>query len=153
ISDHFAIVPTGVIPKSLSEPEQKLYDLVMKRFLAIFYPAAEYNITTRITRVEGEAFKTEGKVLVAPGWRAFYGREAQGEEEAPNLPPLEAKERVWANDVEVKAKATQPPPRFNEATLLSAMEGAGKLVEDEDLREAMSERGLGTPATRAATIE
>ncbi|MFY9326706.1 MAG: DNA topoisomerase III [Georgfuchsia sp.] len=154
ISDHFAIIPTGVVPKSLSEPEQKLYDLVMKRFLAIFYPAAEYNITTRITRVEAEAFKTEGKVLVTAGWLAVYGREAQNtEEETPNLPPLEPRERIWANDVEVKAKATQPPPRFNEATLLSAMEGAGKLIEDEELREAMSERGLGTPATRAATIE
>ena len=144
----------GHILKSLSEPEQKLYDLVMKRFLGIFYPAAEYNITTRITRVEGEAFKTEGKVLVTPGWLAVYGREAQNEEEeTPNLPPLEPKERVWANDIEVKFKATQPPPRFNEGTLLSAMEGAGKLIEDEELREAMSERGLGTPATRAATIE
>ena len=154
VSDHFAIIPTGVMPKSLSEPEHKLYDLVMKRFLAIFFPAAEFNITTRITRVEQEAFKTEGKVLVNAGWMAVYGREAQGEEEeSPNLPPLEAKERVWANDIEVKAKATQPPPRFSEATLLSAMEGAGKLIEDEELREAMSERGLGTPATRAATIE
>ncbi len=154
VSDHFAIIPTGVVPKNLSEPEQKLYDLVTKRFLAIFFPAAEYNITTRITRVEHEAFKTEGKVLVNAGWLAVYGKEAQGdEEETPNLPPLEPKERVWANDVEVKSKATQPPPRFNEGTLLSAMEGAGKLVEDEELREAMSERGLGTPATRAATIE
>ncbi|QDX82148.1 DNA topoisomerase III [Denitratisoma sp. DHT3] len=155
VSDHFAIIPTGVVPKSLSEPEQKLYDLVMKRFLGIFFPAAEYNVTTRITRVEGEAFKTEGKVLVNAGWLAVYGKEAQsgGEEENSNLPPLEADERVWANDVEVKGKATQPPPRFSEATLLTAMEGAGKLVEDEELREAMSERGLGTPATRAATIE
>ncbi|RTL58203.1 MAG: DNA topoisomerase III [Rhodocyclaceae bacterium] len=153
ISDHFAIIPTGVVPKNLSEPEQKLYDLVMKRFLGIFFPAAEYNITTRITRVEGEAFKTEGKVLVNPGWLAVYGREAQGDEETPSLVPLDPKERVWANDVEVKGKATQPPPRYSEATLLSAMEGAGKLVEDEELREAMSERGLGTPATRAATIE
>ncbi|MCK9282986.1 MAG: DNA topoisomerase III [Rhodocyclaceae bacterium] len=154
VSDHFAIIPTGVVPKNLSEPEQKLYDLVTKRFLAIFFPSAEYNITTRITRVEGEAFKTEGKVLVNAGWLAVYGREAQNEEEeTPNLPPLEPKERVWANDVEVKGKATQPPPRFSEATLLSAMEGAGKLIEDEELREAMSERGLGTPATRAATIE
>ena len=154
VSDHFAIIPTGVVPKNLSEPEQKLYDLVTKRFLAIFFPAAEYHVTTRITRVEKEAFKTEGKVLVNAGWLAVYGKEAQGEEEeTPNLPPLEPKERVWANDVEVKAKATQPPPRFSEATLLSAMEGAGKLVEDEELREAMSERGLGTPATRAATIE
>ena len=158
VSDHFAIIPTGAAPKSLSEPEQKIYDLVTKRFLAIFFPAAEYNITTRITRVnsgvEQEAFKTEGKVLVSAGWLAVYGKEAAGdEEESPNLPPLQKDERVWAKDVEVKAKATQPPPRFSEATLLTAMEGAGKLIDDEELREAMSERGLGTPATRAATIE
>jgi DNA topoisomerase-3 len=153
VSDHFAIIPTGAEPKHLTEPEQKIYDLVMRRFLAIFYPAAEYNVTTRITRVEKEAFKTEGKVLVTPGWLAVYGKEAQEVDENPNLPPLEKKERVWAKDVEVKAKTTQPPARFNEATLLSAMEGAGKLVDDEELREAMSERGLGTPATRAATIE
>ncbi|MDP3037658.1 MAG: DNA topoisomerase, partial [Rhodocyclaceae bacterium] len=151
--DHFAIIPTGVPPKSLSEPEQKLYDLVVKRFIAIFYPSAEYLVTTRITRIEQEPFKTVGKVLVTPGWLAVYGKEAQGDEESPNLPPLEKKERVWANDVEVKDCATKPPPRFNEATLLSAMEGAGKLIEDEELRTAMSERGLGTPATRAATIE
>jgi DNA topoisomerase-3 len=153
VSDHFAIIPTGTVAKHLSEPEQKLYDLVVKRFLAVFYPAAEYNVTTRITRVEQEAFKTEGKVLVNPGWLAVYGKEAQEEDENPNLPPLEKKERVWAKDVEVKAKATQPPARFTEATLLTAMEGAGKLIEDEELREAMSERGLGTPATRAAIIE
>jgi DNA topoisomerase-3 len=154
ISDHFAIVPTGVTPKNLSEAEQKIYDLVTKRFLAIFYPAAEYNVTTRITRVEKEAFKTDGKVLVTAGWLVVYGKAAQGaDEENPNLPPLQPDERVWANDVEVKDHQTKPPPRFNEATLLSAMEGAGKLVEDEELREAMSERGLGTPATRAATIE
>ena len=97
--------------------------------------------------------RTEGKVLVTPGWLAVYGKEAQGDEETPNLPPLEKNERIWAKDVEVKGKATQPPPRFTEATLLTAMEGAGKLIDDEELREAMSERGLGTPATRAATIE
>jgi len=153
ISDHFAIIPTGTESKHLSEAEQKIYDLVTKRFVAVFYPAAEYNVTTRITRVEKEAFKTEGKVLVVPGWLTVYGKEAQEEDENPNLPTLQPKERVWANDIEVKAKATQPPARFNEATLLSAMEGAGKLVEDEELREAMSERGLGTPATRAAIIE
>ncbi len=154
VSDHFAIIPTGTLPKSLSEPEQKLYDLVVRRFIAIFYPAAEYLITTRITRVESEPFKTEGKVLVTPGWLAVYGKEAVGaDEENPNLPLLQKNERVWANDVEVKANTTKPPPRFNEATLLSAMEGAGKLIEDDELREAMAERGLGTPATRAATIE
>jgi DNA topoisomerase-3 len=153
VSDHFAIIPTGTAPKNLSDAEQKLYDLVTKRFLAIFFPAAEYNVTTRITRVEGEAFKTEGKVLVAPGWLAIYGKEAQSEDETPSLAPIKPKERVWANDVEVKANQTKPPSRFTEATLLTAMEGAGKLIEEEELREAMSARGLGTPATRAATIE
>jgi len=153
VSDHFAIIPTGTAPKNLSDAEQKLYDLVTKRFLAIFFPSAEYNVTTRITRVEGEAFKTEGKVLVAPGWLAIYGKEAQGEDETPSLAPIKPKERVWANDVEVKANQTKPPARFTEATLLTAMEGAGKLIEEEELREAMSARGLGTPATRAATIE
>jgi DNA topoisomerase-3 len=145
VSDHFAIIPTGAEPKHLSEAEQKLYDLVTKRFLAIFFPAAEYNVTTRITRVEGEAFKTEGKVLVAAGWLAVYGKEAQGEDETPSLVPVKPKERVWANDVEVKANQTKPPARFTEATLLTAMEGAGKLIEEEELREAMSARGLGTP--------
>ncbi|MFN4148313.1 MAG: DNA topoisomerase III [Rhodocyclaceae bacterium] len=154
VSDHFAIIPTGALPKHLSEPEQKLYDLVVKRFIAIFFPSAEYLVTTRITRVEGEPFKTVGKVLVTPGWLAVYGKEAVGaDEENPSLPPLQKNERVWTNDVEVKPNQTKPPPRFNEATLLSAMEGAGKLVEDEELREAMAERGLGTPATRAAIIE
>jgi DNA topoisomerase III len=153
ISDHFAIIPTGTEPKNLSEPEQKIYDLVTKRFLAIFFPAAEYNITTRITRIEKHAFKTEGKVLVTPGWLAVYGKESQEDEDSPNLPPLEKNERIWTKDLEIKSKATQPPPRFSEATLLTAMEGAGKLIEDEELREAMAERGLGTPATRAATIE
>ncbi|HWU85330.1 MAG TPA: DNA topoisomerase III, partial [Rhodocyclaceae bacterium] len=165
ISDHFAIIPTGQMPKSLSEPEQKLYDLVVKRFLAIFYPAAEFNVTTRITRVEGEAFKTEGKVLVSAGWLAVYGKEAETDEdgskegkdgeakESKALVPVQPGERVWANDVAVKPNQTRPPARYSEATLLSAMEGAGKLVEDDELREAMSERGLGTPATRAATIE
>ncbi len=153
VSDHFAIIPTGVPPRHLSEAEQKLYDLVVKRFIAIFHPPAEYLVTTRITRVEGEPFKTEGKVLVTPGWLAVYGKEAQSDEDAPNLPKLEKNERVWVNDVEVKSLATRTPARFNEATLLTAMEGAGKLVEDEELREAMAERGLGTPATRAAIIE
>ncbi|AUN96235.1 DNA topoisomerase III [Pseudazoarcus pumilus] len=151
ISDHFAIVPTGAQPKNLSEPEQKLYDLVVKRFLAVFYPAAEHRITTRITRVADEAFKTEGKVLVKPGWLAIYGKEAAGEE--GDLVPVDDHERVATEDIVVKALQTKPPARYNEATLLSAMEGAGKMVDDEELRAAMSDRGLGTPATRAQIIE
>jgi DNA topoisomerase-3 len=152
ISDHFAIIPTTEPAKGLPEAEQKLYDMVTRRFLAIFYPAAEFLETTRITRVEGEPFKTAGKVLVTPGWLAVYGKEAQGEE-APTLPAVKANEQVQTTDVEVKQNQTKPPPRFTEATLLSAMEGAGKLVEDEELREAMNEKGLGTPATRASIIE
>lgn len=152
ISDHFAIIPTLQAPKHLSEPEQKLYDLVVKRFLAVFYPAAEYLITTRITRVEGEPFKTEGKVLVNPGWLAVYGREGQEGDEG-NLVPVQSKETVRAEDVVLNATETRPPPRYSEATLLSAMEGAGKMVDDEELRAAMAGRGLGTPATRAQIIE
>ncbi len=157
ISDHFAIVPTGAAPRHLSDAEQKIYDMVTRRFLAVFYPAAEYLITTRITRVEGEAFKTEGKVLVNAGWLAVYGKEAQAEtgDEGgkPQLVAVAANETVSTDDIVVKANVTKPPPRYNEATLLSAMEGAGKLVEDDELREAMAARGLGTPATRAAIIE
>jgi DNA topoisomerase-3 len=151
ISDHFAIIPTLQAPKALSEPEQKLYDLVVKRFLAVFYPAAEYMVTTRITRVAGEPFKTEGKVLVNPGWLAIYGREAQDEE--ANLVAVQQKEKVKSEDVRVNANETRPPARYSEATLLSAMEGAGKMVDDEELRAAMAGRGLGTPATRAQIIE
>jgi DNA topoisomerase-3 len=151
ISDHFAIIPTLQAPKSLSEPEQKLYDLVVKRFLAVFFPAAEFMVTTRITRVEGEPFKSEGRVMVNPGWLAVYGREAETGE-APTLAPV-PDGKVATREVEVKAEQTRPPARYSEATLLSAMEGAGKLVEDDELREAMSEKGLGTPATRAAVIE
>ena len=152
ISDHFAIIPTLQAPKHLSEPEQKLYDMVVKRFLAVFYPAAEHLVTTRITRVEGEPFKTEGKVLVNPGWLAVYGREGQDGNEG-NLVPVKSGERVRTDDVQLAASATRPPPRYSEATLLSAMEGAGKMVDDEELKAAMAGRGLGTPATRAQIIE
>ncbi|MBS1189894.1 MAG: topoisomerase [Rhodocyclaceae bacterium] len=152
ISDHFAIIPTTQAPKNLNEVEQKLYDFVVKRFLSVFFPAAEYLVTTRITRVAGNPFKTEGKVLVAPGWLAVHGKESQEDGEG-NLPPVEPKEKVRTEDVVLKANETKPPPRYSEATLLSAMEGAGKMVDDEELRAAMAGRGLGTPATRAQIIE
>jgi len=152
ISDHFAIIPTLQEPGHLSEAEAKLYDLVVRRFLAVFFPAAEYLVTTRITRVEGEAFRSDGRVMTEAGWLAVYGKEAEGSE-AANLVPVENGEKVDTVSVEVRATQTKPPARFTEATLLSAMEGAGKLMEDEDLRQAMSEKGLGTPATRAQIIE
>ena len=150
ISDHFAIIPTGTAPKTLSEPEQKIYDLVTRRFLSVFYPAAEHRVTTRITRVEDEAFKTEGKVLVKPGWLVVVGRDKPSTE---TLVPVADGEQVNTDAIELKALQTRPPARFNEATLLSAMEGAGKMVDDEELRAAMAGRGLGTPATRAQIIE
>jgi len=152
VSDHFAIIPTTQTPHGLSEPERKLYDLVTRRFLAIFYPAAEFLETNRITRVEGEPFKSAGKVLVNPGWLAVYGKEAESDD-TPTLTPVKPGEKVNTSSIEVKPNVTKPPPRHTEATLLSAMEGAGKLVEDDELREAMREKGLGTPATRAAIIE
>ena len=151
VSDHFAIIPTLQIPRELSDAESKIYELVSRRFLAVFFPSAEFRLTTRVTQVSGHHFKTEGKVLITPGWLAIYGREAQGDE--ANLVAVADGETVKTDEIDAKALATKPPARFNEATLLSAMEGAGKLVDDEALREAMSERGLGTPATRAAIIE
>ncbi len=151
ISDHFAIIPTLQTPKHLTEAEQKLYDLVVRRFLAVFYPAAEYLQTTRITKVGEHQFKTEGRVLQNAGWLAVYGR-AAGEDEK-TLPAIQPKEQVGVLEMAPAANETKPPPRYTEATLLSAMEGAGKFVEDDELRAAMEAKGLGTPATRAAIIE
>ncbi|MCO5978244.1 DNA topoisomerase III [Ideonella oryzae] len=156
ISDHFAIIPTLQAPKSLTEAEAKLYDLVVKRFIGIFYPSAEYMVTTRITKVPvaggvTHQFQTNGKVLVNPGWLAVYGKEAQDED--ANLVPVQPGEGVVTEEVTLAALRTKPPARYTEATLLSAMEGAGKLIDDDELREAMAEKGLGTPATRAAIIE
>ena len=151
ISDHFAIIPTlQAPPKTLSEPEQKLYDLVVRRFLAIFFPAAEFMITTRVTTVSGMNFKTEGKVLVEPGWLSVYGKSNSEDKE---LIAVAKDEKVNTESINVVALQTKPPARYSEATLLSAMEGAGKLVEEDEFREAMAEKGLGTPATRASIIE
>ncbi|MEC5212336.1 DNA topoisomerase-3 [Polaromonas sp. CG_9.5] len=160
VSDHFAIIPTLQAPSGLSEAEQKLYDLVVRRFMAVFFPNAEYLVTTRISLSVGHSFKTEGKVLVKPGWLAIYGKEAAGEvadakegDKGQNLVPVNPGERVGLEAVDVKGLKTRPPARYSEATLLGAMEGAGKTIDDEELRAAMQEKGLGTPATRAATIE
>jgi DNA topoisomerase-3 len=155
VSDHFAIIPTLQAPKSLTEIELKLYDMVVKRFIAVFYPSAEFMVTTRTSTVAvkgaNHSFQTNGKVLVNPGWLAVYGKEAQDED--ANLVAVAPGEQVRTESVDVNALKTKPPARYTEATLLSAMEGAGKLIEDEELRDAMKEKGLGTPATRAQTIE
>ena len=164
VSDHFAIIPTLQAPGELSEAEQKLYDLVVRRFMAVFFPSAEYLVTTRISTVQHAGtehhFKTEGKVLVKPGWLAIYGKEAAGEvpdakegDKGQSLVPVQPGEQPRAQQVEPKPLKTRPPARYSEATLLGAMESAGKQVEDESMRQAMQEKGLGTPATRAAIIE
>jgi len=153
ISDHFAIIPTlKAAPSTLKEQELKVYDLVVKRFLAVFHPSAEFLVTTRITRVEGQPFKTDGKVLVKPGWLSVYGREQQNDDTG-HLVPVADGESVKVSEITIDSKATRPPARYTEATLLSAMEHAGKRVDDEELAEAMIEKGLGTPATRASIIE
>src|SRR5438270_9518044 len=153
VGDHFAIIPTGAVPRSLDDHERALFDMVTKRFVAVFFPPAQYENTTRITRVESEPFKTEGKIMVAAGWLEVYGREGASDKPEENLPTVEQGQRVETVRVEINTEQTRPPVRYNEGTILSAMEGAGKLVDDEELRDAMKEKGLGTPATRAAIIE
>ncbi len=160
VSDHFAIIPTLQAPSGLSDAEQRLYDLVVKRFLSVFFPSAEFMVTTRISQAVGHSFKTEGKVLVKPGWLAIWGKEAADEvadakegDKGQSLVPVKPGEMVRTETVEPKGLKTRPPARYSEATLLGAMEGAGKFVEDDELREAMQEKGLGTPATRASIIE
>ncbi|WBY00089.1 DNA topoisomerase III [Ramlibacter tataouinensis] len=157
VSDHFAIIPTLQAPHGLSDAEQKLYDLVVRRFLSVFFPAAEYLVTTRISQVAGHSFRTDGKVLVKPGWLAIWGKEADSgdaaDENSRTLVPVQPGEMVRTESVEARGLKTRPPARYSEATLLGAMETAGRSIEDEELRDAMQEKGLGTPATRAAIIE
>ncbi len=152
ISDHFAIIPTSNLPTSLTEPEAKVYQMVVQRFLAVFFPPALFHNTRRLSVVEQETFLTEGKILVEPGWKKVYGSTA-GDDRDKALQPLPENEPVLCDTIELQAHETKAPPRFSEATLLSAMEHSGKLIDDEELAEAMKERGLGTPATRAAIIE
>jgi DNA topoisomerase-3 len=157
VSDHFAIIPTEHEAKNLDEAEAKLFDMISRRFVAAFYPAAEFDVTTRTSVVASHNFKTEGKVLTSPGWLEVYGKSTV-DEDAPDskaLPALSAEDKNKAKTLETQLheEATKPPPRYTEATLLSAMETAGKLVEDEEHADAMKERGLGTPATRADTID
>lgn len=178
VEDHHAIMPTMKKPQGLSPDEKKLYDLIVRRFLSHFYPAAEYKVHTVMTEVEKESFRTTVKQLLSLGWKVIYSNDAakgsakdnggkesakddgpasqdrEDEEQETDAPfELDATQTVQCNDVEVKAKETQPPKHYTEGTLLKAMESAGKQIEDEELRDAMKDSGLGTPATRAATIE
>ena len=157
ISDHFAIIPTGTAAANLDEMESRVYDMIARRFVATFFPAAEFDITTRLSRVaEKHDFKIEGKVMTAPGWLAVYGKSTVDDSaDAKALPALTNEDHAQAKTLsaELHSEVTKPPPRYSEATLLSAMEHAGKLVDDEEMAEAMKERGLGTPATRADIID
>jgi DNA topoisomerase-3 len=158
ISDHFAIIPTGTAPSHLDEMEAKVYDMIARRFVATFFPAAEFDVTTRISAVAGQhRFKTEGKVLTTAGWLAVYGKTTVDDSggDARALPALSSEDNSQAKTIsaQLHSETTKPPPRYTEATLLSAMERAGKMVDDEELAEAMKERGLGTPATRADIID
>ncbi|MBU1743829.1 MAG: topoisomerase DNA-binding C4 zinc finger domain-containing protein [Proteobacteria bacterium] len=156
ISDHFAIIPTGESPKGLTAVEQKVYDLVVRRFLAAFMDSAVWKIVERTTRVGEDTFRTTARVLAKVGWREAFGKEEETEPDigiASHLPALGDINGIWTRKVELDEYRTNPPPRYNDASLLAAMETAGKLLDDETLAEAMKERGLGTPATRAETIE
>jgi DNA topoisomerase-3 len=156
VTDHHAIVPTNRKPDAgLPPDEAKVYDLVARRFLAAFLPAARFENTTVVTAVRDETFLSRGRVVLEAGWRRLYpdGVGGKKEKEAPVLPPVSVGQEWPVTKVAVKEGETKPPPRYSEAALLGAMETAGKFVEDEELRQAMKDSGLGTPATRAATIE
>jgi DNA topoisomerase-3 len=167
VDDHHAIIPTDVEHEveRFSPDERRIFDLVARRFLAVFHPAARFQRTEVVTVVEEERFRTRGKITLDPGWRGVYGLESdldkqsgktaddESTDESAELPALEQGQTVRCVSAEFEDKQTKPPPRYTEATLLSAMETAGKRIDDEELREAMKDSGLGTPATRAETIE
>jgi DNA topoisomerase-3 len=162
VDDHHAIIPTDIEHDvtGFTPDERRVFDLIARRFLAVFHPPARYARTTVITLVEEERFRTRGKVTLEAGWRAVYGvepdheRQSEDEEsEGGEIPALQQGQTIRCIAAEIEDKMTKPPPRYSEATLLSAMETAGKLIDDEELREAMKDSGLGTPATRAETIE
>ena len=150
ITDHHAIIATLAKPKKLAEQEQKIYNMVLQRFLAVFFPESKFLKTTRVSKVEGEFFKTDGSVLLEKGWKSVYKNESLNEK---SLKPLADINSVKVQSITKTHNKTKPPARYNESTLLSAMESAGKLIEHEDLREVIKEKGIGTPATRANIIE
>jgi DNA topoisomerase-3 len=156
VTDHHAIVPTNKrVADGLSPDEAKVYDLVARRFVAVFFPAARFENTTVVTEVRKETFLSRGRIVLEAGWRALYPGGVGGRKEKvpPVLPPIEVGQEWAVAKVGVKEGETKPPPRYSESALLGAMETAGKFVEDEELRQQMKDSGLGTPATRAATIE
>ena len=170
VTDHHAIIPTGMVPTALTDMQRKVFDLVARRFIAVFYPDCKYAQTTVLGEVRSVAtesqptedaieFKVTGRTILDPGWRTVYAKDVQTEddekkpeEEERTLPAFE-KGESGPHQPTLTEKMTTPPPYYSEATLLRAMETAGKLVEDEELRRAMKENGIGRPSTRAAIIE
>jgi DNA topoisomerase-3 len=163
VGDHHAIIPTNSTHnlEKLSDDDRRIYDMVARRFLAVFHPEAVFENTKVETTVAGHIFRTRGKVLIVPGWRGVYGELAGGGETADDddegrdqqLPKLVLAEDVQTREVAAAEKETKPPRRYSDASLLGAMETAGRLVDDDEMREAMKESGIGTPATRASIIE
>ncbi len=156
VTDHHAIIPTGKKSSGgLPPDEAKVYDLVSRRFLSVFFPTARFMNTTVVTVVRGETFLSRGRIVLEAGWRRLYpeGIGGKKEKEPPILPEIERGQEWAVVKAAFKEGETKPPPRYSESALLGAMETAGKLVEDEELRQTMKDSGLGTPATRAATIE
>src|SRR5215210_3721089 len=165
VTDHHAIIPTRSEHnlEKMSDDDRRVYDMVARRFLAAFHPEAVFENTRLETTVAEHVFRTTGRVLLVAGWRGVYGEEAlaSGAQSASDedeggpqqLPKLERGEAVDTREVAAEEKVTKPPRRYSDASLLAAMETAGKLVDDDELREAMKDSGIGTPATRAAIIE
>ena len=159
VTDHHAIIPTGVVPQSLSLAEQQVYDEVCRHFIAVFYPDCQFATTTVLGKVEEVEFKTSGKQILVPGWREVIKpvkqeeEKREGQEDEEKTLPLFAKGEHGPHTPQLTEKWTTPPKPYTEATLLRAMETAGKLVDDESLREVMKENGIGRPSTRAAIIE
>ena len=160
VTDHHAIIPTGVIPQNLSDFERRVYDLVARRFISVFYPDCKFSTTTVLGEVDGIEFKATGKEILDPGWRAVYAQQSSAlptdeekkEDEEKTLPAF-VKGESGPHEPTLTEKQTTPPPYYNEASLLRAMETAGKFVEDEELRAAMKENGIGRPSSRAGIIE
>ena len=157
VTDHHAIIPTGVYPQGLTDIEKKVYDLVVRHFIAVFYPECKFRTTTVLGESAGVEFKTTGKVITSPGWKVVFAQDTTEEKEEGNdkdkiLPPF-IKGESGPHTPGLQEKWTQPPKNYTEETLLRAMESAGKLVENDELREAMKQNGIGRPSTRAAIIE
>lgn len=165
VTDHHAIIPTGVRAVNINDRERKVYDMIVRRFIAAFYPDCRFSTTTVSGEAGGVSFKTTGKQIIEPGWRVVFGKEESGKDnETENGDPDKAsneektlpaftKGETGPHKPELVEKQTQPPKPYTEATLLRAMETAGKLVDDDDLRDALKENGIGRPSTRAGIIE